>query len=97
MGAARAERDRAIDHRLRGFDIFTAEIAKCEGSDTKRLRVVGSGPNRSMRKINPLATHGLPVLGPAIEVELSVGRGGPGKGGTLARVPLDCVPKQVKG
>jgi hypothetical protein len=60
--------------------------------DTKRLEVVGSGPNRSMRKINPLATRGLTILGPAIEVELNVGVGGPGKGSAVACVPLDCLP-----
>src|SRR6516162_5682301 len=49
-----------------------------------------------MRKINPLATRGLPVLGPAIKVELNARVGSPGKGGTVAGVPLDCLPKQVK-
>ena len=75
MGTTRAECDRAIDHRFRGFNIFAAEIAKCEGRDSQRLEIIGSSLKGSMRKINPLAACGLSVLSPAIDVELGVDAG----------------------
>ena len=95
MGTTRAECDRAIDHRLCGFDVFAAEIAKCERRHSKRFGIVGSSLKRSMCKINPLAARGFPVLRPTIDVELGVDPGGPPERSAMLWVSLNRVPKQV--
>src|SRR5262249_18979298 len=97
MGTTRAERNRAIDNCLRGFDVLAAEIAKCEGGDSKRLWIAGSSLKRSVRKIHAVAARCLTILSPTIDVELGLDSGGPCKGGSILGFPLDRVFKQVSG
>ena len=83
MSTTGAERDRAIDHRLRGFDVFAAEIAKGERGDSKRFRIVGGSLKGSMCKVEPEAACALPVLRPTINIKLRVDPGGPSKCSTI--------------
>src|SRR6516165_4939118 len=85
----------SIDQADSGIDLFT-KVAERIGYSSEDVRVVRGYSKRAPRQIEARSAVRLPVLGPAVEIELGAAVGCQRKGRTVIRIALDRPPEQVE-